>query len=70
MPVTLSLVAVALGLKRGRRVAGELRGDDARHLVERRDEAEALAARLGAFAEREDVGVAGAHVAARRRCRD
>ena len=43
----------------GRLVAGEMRGGDARHLVERRDEAVDLAADLGAFAEREDVGIGG-----------
>ena len=46
MPVTLSLVAVAL---------------DIRHLVERRHQAEHLAVSLGAFAQGEDGGIAGAH---------
>ena len=69
MPVTLSLVAVAAGLKRAVGLAGELRGDDVRHLVERRDQAVALAVGLGAFAQGEDVGIAGAHGGRRPRCR-
>ena len=59
--MTFSLVGVSLCTKRAVVVAGEMRGGDARHLVERRDEAVDMAADLGAFAEREDVGVGGAH---------
>ena len=61
MPVTLSLVGVSLCDEARGGVAGELRGGDARHLVERRDEAVDMAADLGAFAEREDVGIGGPH---------
>ena len=61
MPVTFSLVGVSLCTNVARRIAGEMRGGDARHLVERRDEAVDMAADLGAFAEREDVGIGGAH---------
>ncbi len=39
MPVTLSLVGVSVWTKAGELVAREMRGGDARHLVERRDEA-------------------------------
>ena len=61
MPVTFSLVGVSLCTKRGGAVAGEMRCGDARHLVQRRDKAVDVAADLGAFAEREDVRVGGAH---------
>ena len=61
MPVTLSLVGVSRWHEGRRLVAGKLRGRDAGHLVERRDEAVDRAADLGAFAEREDVGIDGAH---------
>ena len=63
MPVTLSLVEACrrwtIGRRRRRRPDG---GADLRHLVERRDQAVDLAAMLGAFADREDVGIGGAHV--------
>ena len=62
MPVTLSLVDVSECTKRGVGVAGEMRGGDARHLAERRDQAVDMAAMLDAFADREDVRVGGAHV--------
>ena len=61
MPVTLSLVARRRRERSGLRVARELGGDDLGHFVERRDEAVALAGDLDAFADREDVGIAGAH---------
>ena len=51
-----------LGRERRRLVAGELRGADLRLIPQRRDQAEHLAAMLDAFADREDVRIAGAHV--------
>jgi hypothetical protein len=42
-------------------IAHELRGRRVRHLVERRHQAEHLAIGLGAFAQGEDIGIAGAH---------
>ena len=48
----------------GRLVAGELGCHHLRHLVERRHEAVAEAAMLDAFADREHIRVAGAHVVA------
>ena len=44
-------------------IARQVRGGDACHLVERRDEAVDMAAHLGAFADREDVGIGGVHAA-------
>ena len=63
MPVTFSLVGVSLCTNVAVGIAGQVRGGDARHLVERRDEAVDMAAHLGAFAEREDVGIGGVHAA-------
>ena len=63
MPVTFSLVGVSLCTNVAVGIAGEVRGGDTRHLVERRDEAIDMAADLGAFADREDVGIGGAHAA-------
>ena len=48
-------------LEARRGVADELRGSGVRHLVERRHQAEHLAVGLGALAQGEDVGIAGAH---------
>ena len=59
--MTLSLVGVSDMDEAGGLVAGQLAGRDARHLVERRDQAIDMAVDLGAFAERVDVGVVAAH---------
>ena len=71
MPVTFSLVAVAVDLEareRHRRRAG--RRTTLGHVVERRDEAEHLAVGLDAFADREDVADRRCAWWRRRRCRD
>ena len=62
MPVILRLVKTAGGDIGRCFVAGELRGAHFGLLPERRDQAEDLAAMLDAFADRVDIGIAGAHV--------
>ena len=59
--MTLSLVGVSEWTKPVVSAPASCAADDARHLVERRDEAVDMAADFDAFAERKDVRVGGPH---------
>lgn len=61
MPVTFSLVAVAVALKLAAASPASWARHDAGHVVERRDEAENLPLGLDAFAQREYVRIRRTH---------